>query len=122
MRSYRAVTEDWSICVYRKCEKNVLLFCVCLLHSSETAHIHRPVLNDWSEYNGQKCAAAAHHYMHTFHVTLPHIWVFWAVYCLCWKRNFFFVIVVVSIWQKSVVLVCTAICIILAAHVVRVTC
>lgn len=40
MRSYRAVTEDWSICVYRKCEKNVLLFCVCLLLSFIWARQH----------------------------------------------------------------------------------
>lgn len=31
MRSYRAVTEDWSICSYCKCEKKMLLFSVRLL-------------------------------------------------------------------------------------------
>lgn len=31
MRSYRAVTEDWSICFYCKCEKKMLLFSVRLL-------------------------------------------------------------------------------------------
>lgn len=131
MRSYRAVTEDWSICVYRKCEKNVLLFCVCLLLSFiwVRQHAHNAMPSHGSEYNERKACSSGSHthtYTHLLHLpyfhsvrTFPHyiLLVFECIEMIrCYMAKMF-------MWEP-VVYVCVCVLLLfvhLAAHVVRVT-